>query len=70
MPWIVEASPTLVACFASRVTKNKAAIRAAIAESWSNGPVEGQIAKLKRVKRQMYGRAKIDLLQARLICAA
>ncbi|MBY3301197.1 transposase, partial [Rhizobium laguerreae] len=28
---------------------------------------EGQINKLKMVKRQMYGRAKIDLLQARLV---
>jgi len=30
---------------------------------------EGQITKLKLVKRQMYGRAKLDLLQARLIGA-
>jgi transposase len=66
-PWIVEASPTLIASFASGVTKDKAAIRAAITELWSNGQVEGQITKLKLVKRQMYGRAKIDLLQARLI---
>jgi transposase len=36
---------------------------------WSNGQTEGQITKLKLVKRQMYGRAKIDLLQARLIGA-
>jgi transposase len=34
---------------------------------WSNGQTEGQITKLKLVKRQMYGRANIDLLQARLI---
>ena len=36
---------------------------------WSNGQTEGQITKLKLVKRQMYGRAKIDLLEARLIGA-
>ena len=36
---------------------------------WSNGQIEAQITKLKLVKRQMYGRAKIDLLQARLIGA-
>lgn len=35
----------------------------------SNGQTEGQITKLKLVKRQMYGRAKLDLLQARLIGA-
>ena len=44
-------------------------MRAAIALAWSNGQTEGQITKLKLVKRQMYGRAKIDLLQARLIGA-
>ena len=42
-------------------------MRAAIALRWSNGQTEGQVTKLKLVKRQMYGRAKIDLLQARLI---
>jgi transposase len=36
---------------------------------WSNGPTEGQITKLKLVKRQMYGRAKLDLLRARLVAA-
>jgi transposase len=40
---------------------------AAIASPWSNGQVEGQITKLKLVKRQMYGRPKLDLLKARLI---
>jgi len=46
-----------------------AAIRAAITEPWSNGQTEGQITKLKLVKRQMYGRAKLDRLEARLIGA-
>ena len=45
------------------------AVRAAISLPWSNGQTEGQITKLKLVKRQMYGRGKIDLLQARLIGA-
>ena len=34
-----------------------------------NGQTEGQITKLKLVKRQMYGRGKLDLLQARLVGA-
>jgi transposase len=34
---------------------------------WSNGQTEGQITRLKPVRRQMYGRGNIDLLQARLI---
>jgi len=36
----------------------------------ANGQTEGQITKLKLVKRQMYGRAKLDLLRARLITPA
>jgi transposase len=69
-PWIASASVSLIASFASGITKDKEAVRAAITEPWSNGQTEGQITKLKLVKRQMYGRAKIDLLQARLIGAA
>jgi transposase len=69
-PWIASASVSLIASFASGITKDKDAVRAAITEPWSNGQTEGQITKLKLVKRQMYGRAKIDLLQARLIGAA
>ena len=42
-------------------------MRAAVTELWSNGPVEGQVTRLKLVKRQMYGRANLDLLRARLI---
>jgi len=37
---------------------------------WSNGQVEGQSHRLKLLKRQMYGRAKLDLLRARLMQAA
>jgi transposase len=36
---------------------------------WANGQTEGQITRLKLVKRQRYGRGKLDLLQARLIGA-
>ncbi len=43
------------------------AVRAAIVELWSNGQTEGQVTKLKLVRRQMYGRGKIDLLQARMV---
>jgi hypothetical protein len=45
------------------------AVRAAIILPWSNGQTEGQITRLKLVRRQMYGRGKLDLLQARLIGA-
>lgn len=66
-PWITEAQKSLIASFATGILKDRAAVSAAIGEPWSNGQTEGQITKLKLVKRQMYGRAKIDLLQARLV---
>ena len=68
-PWIAEASASLLASFAAGIAKSKAAVRAAITQPWSNGQTEGHVNKLKMVKRQMYGRAKVDLLEARLIGA-
>jgi len=68
--WIQQAKISLIAPLARGVAKDVAAIRAAITEPWSNGQTEGQITRLKLVKRQMYGRAKLDLLEARLIGAA
>jgi len=69
-PWIADAKLSLISSFATGIARDKSAVRAAITEPWSNGQVEGQITKLKLVKRQMYGRANLDLLQARLLGAA
>ncbi|MDR3376066.1 MAG: ISL3 family transposase [Ancalomicrobiaceae bacterium] len=69
-PWIEAASESLLASFAKGIASDRDAVGAAIKEPWSNGQTEGQVNKLKVVKRQMYGRAKIDLLEARLIGAA
>jgi transposase len=68
--WLANAKTSLVSSFATGVLKDIAAVRAAITQPWSNGQVEAQITKLKLVKRQMYGRAKIDLLEARLLGTA
>ncbi len=68
-PWINESKQSLIASFATGIAKDKAAVHAAIIQPWSNGQVEAQITKLRLVKRQMYGRAELDLLQARLIGA-
>jgi transposase len=68
-PWLARASSSLIASFANGVVKDRAAVVVAISSPWSNGQTEGQITKLKLVKRQMYGRGKIDLLQARLVGA-
>jgi transposase len=56
--------------FATGLVCEQDVVQAALEEPWSTGQVEGQITKLKLVKRSMYGRAKIDLLEARMRAAA
>jgi len=46
------------------------AVRAGVTLPWSTGPVEGHINRLNMLKRQMFGRAKLDLLQQRFLLAA
>jgi transposase len=67
--WIEEARPSLLKSLATGIAADYDAVRNALSETWSNGQTEGQITKLKLVKRQMYGRAKLDLLRARLLGA-
>lgn len=67
--WIEIAKGSLVASFVNGVEKDLIAVRNAIVSPWSNGQTEGQITRLKLIKRQMYGRAKLDLLQARVVGA-
>ena len=52
--------------FADGLRQDEAAVSAALTEPWSNGPVEGQVNRLKTIKRQMYGRAGFQLLRARV----
>ena len=58
-----------MASFAHGVLKDRPAVAAAITSPWSNGQTEGQITKLKLVKRKMFGWGKLDLLEARVIGA-
>jgi transposase len=71
--WLAEccasAIPDLVN-FASGLQQDEAAVRAALTLPWSTGPVEGQITRLKLLKRQMYGRASLQLLRQRVLHAA
>jgi transposase len=53
--------------FATGLQHEYASIRAALSEPWSTGQVEGQITRVKLAKRQMYGRAKFDLLKQRVL---
>jgi transposase len=56
--------------FAQGLLKDKSAVVAGLTLSYSNGPVEAQVHKLKLVKRSMFGRAKLPLLRQRLLNAA
>jgi transposase len=53
--------------FAKRLREDYDSIKAGVTLPWSNGPVEGQINRLKMLKRQMFGRAKLDLLRQRFL---
>jgi transposase len=71
--WLEEAQSCgvpAVETFAIGLQKDEAAIRAALTMPWSSGQAEGQINKLKLIKRQMYGRANFDLLRRRVLLAA
>jgi transposase len=56
--------------FAHSLCQDKDAVIAGLTLSYSNGPVEAQVQKLKLVKRSMFGRAKLPLLRQRLLNAA
>lgn len=71
-PWITAAracGAPAIATFASGLNGDAAAVRAALTEPWSSGQAEGQINRLKLIKRQSYGRAGLDLLQRRMVLA-
>lgn len=53
--------------FAFGLQRDMSAVLAAVESPWSNGQVEGQINRLKMIKRQMYGRAGFHLLLARVL---
>ena len=68
--WLAAAAGTPLAGFAEGLGKGLAAVRAALETRWSTGPVEGQISRLKMIKRTLRGRAGFDLLRSRVLHAA
>ena len=68
--WMGTARDSLLASFTRGLERDKNAVQAALAEPWSTGPVEGHVNRLKLIKRQMFGRAKLDLLHRRVVYAA
>src|SRR5260221_570033 len=68
--WLEEATRcgiSELARLAAGIRRDDAAVSAARDSPWSNGPTEGHINRLKLLKRMMYGRAKFDLLQQRVL---
>ncbi|MCZ7572837.1 MAG: ISL3 family transposase [Ardenticatenaceae bacterium] len=69
-PWIVAATASGIdelRSFAEGLQREYASIEAALTLPWSQGQTEGQVNRLKTLKRQMYGRAGFDLLRQRVL---
>ncbi len=69
-PWIAMAKASGIAAiksFANGLLQDYDAVKAAVSLKWSNGQVEGQVNRLKNIKRQMYGRASFELLKKRVL---
>jgi transposase len=70
--WLTQAEGSGLPEFkklANGIRHDYAAVRAAFSSQWSNGQVEAQVNCLKLQKRQMFGRAKFDLLRLRVLHA-
>ncbi|MBA3823479.1 MAG: transposase [Ktedonobacterales bacterium] len=53
--------------FVQAVRRDEAAMRAGLDLPWSQGQIEGQMTRLKLIKRQGYGRAKLQVLRQRVL---
>ncbi len=69
--WLTRAlsadAPVEMRRFAAGLQTDYKAVQAALCQPWSNGQTEGQVNRLKLLKRQMYGRANFDLLRKRVL---
>lgn len=68
--WLAEVEASQLPAFDSFVTgihQDQDAVLAGLTLPWSTGPVEGQVNRLKLMKRSMYGRANFDLLKRRVL---
>jgi len=69
--WILQTHqpdvPHELRVFAGGLQRDFEAVKAALSFEWNNGQLEGQISRLKLIKRQMYGRAGFELLRRRVL---
>jgi transposase len=71
--WLTDAAKSGVAAvttFAAGLQQDGAAVRTPPTTRWSSGQTEGQVGKLKLLKRQTFGRSSFDLLRRRVLLAA
>lgn len=71
--WLADAracGASAIATFAAGLEMDGTAVRAALTQPWSSGQAEGQINRIKLLKRQSYGRASFSLLRRRVLMAA
>jgi transposase len=71
--WLAPAAKSSLSAFqrfGKRLCKDYEAITAGVTLPWSNGPVEGHNNRLNMLKRQMFGRAGLDLLSRRFLLTA
>jgi transposase len=71
-PWLKRATTSTLEAlrrFAKGLYEDDDAVKAGVTLPWSTGPVEGHINRLKMLKRQMFGRAHLDLLSRRFVRA-
>ena len=71
-PWLKRATTSTLEAlqrFAKGLYEDYDAVKAGVTLPWSTGPVEGHINRLKMLKRQMFGRARLDLLSRRFLLA-
>jgi hypothetical protein len=71
-PWLECAATSALEAlqrFAKGLYEDYDAVKAGVTLPWSTGPMEGQINRLNMLKRQMFGRARLDLLSRRFVRA-
>jgi transposase len=71
-PWLQRATTSTLEAlqrFATGLVEDYEAVKAGVTLPWSTSPVEGHINRLKMLKRQMFGRARLDLLSRRFLLA-
>ena len=67
---LIAAERTHLSDFVAKLRKDITAVVAALGLPWTTSPAEGQISRIKMIKRTMYGRAGFELLRARVLHAA